>query len=125
MKDGLEFAGRTRVLLMLHQPTGIPVDLQCGLLPFEQEIVKKGISKTHLGLAVRVPRPEDLIVMKAIANRPQDLADIAAILAAHTTVDTRKIRRMTSRLAKTLEMPEIQTELERILKRNRRMKRSH
>lgn len=120
MKDGLEFAGRTRVLLLLHQPSGVPVDLLCGMLPFEQEIVRKGVEKTHLGLPVRVPRPEDLIVMKALANRPQDLADIAAILAAHESLDLRKIRRMTRQLAKTLEMPEIHAELERLLKRGKR-----
>jgi hypothetical protein len=44
-------------------------------------------SKIHdvCGLQVRLPRVEDLLVMKAVARRPKDLQDIEGLLAAHPT----------------------------------------
>ncbi len=45
------------------------------------------------GRAVRVLAPEDVIVLKLIAGRAQDVADIEAILAAKPTLDERHIER--------------------------------
>jgi hypothetical protein len=41
------------------------------------------------GVRVPLPIPEDLIVMKAVAHRPQDLADIESILVAHPKLNLR------------------------------------
>jgi hypothetical protein len=43
---------------------------------------------------VRVAAPEDVIILKAMANRPQDRADISAIVAAQgNALDRALIRR--------------------------------
>lgn len=39
--DAIEFALRTRVLLLRHAPTGIDVDVSLGALPFEEEVVDR------------------------------------------------------------------------------------
>ena len=36
---------------------------------------------------MRLPIPEDLIIMKTIAHRPKDLLDIQAILDSHHDLD--------------------------------------
>src|SRR5436309_3513348 len=37
VSDAAAFARTRRVILLQHQPTGITVDLSCGVLPFENE----------------------------------------------------------------------------------------
>ena len=43
ISDAADFARRNRVILLEHQPTGIGVDLSCGALPFEKEMVARGL----------------------------------------------------------------------------------
>ena len=66
---------------------------------------------------VPLPLPEDLIIMKAVAHRPQDLADIEAILAAHPKLNLRRVRRWLREFAAALSMPEILNDLEALLSR--------
>jgi hypothetical protein len=66
---------------------------------------------------VRVPTPEDLIIMKAVAQRPKDLNDIEAILRAHPDLDLDRVMRWTREFAAALETPEILVGLERLLDR--------
>jgi hypothetical protein len=39
--DVLEFAARSRVILLRHAASGISVDVSCGALPFELEMVER------------------------------------------------------------------------------------
>ena len=57
------------------------------------------------GVRLPLPLPEDLIVMKAVAHRPQDLTDIEAILAAHPKTNLRRVRRWVREFAAALEIP--------------------
>jgi hypothetical protein len=52
------------------------------------------------------PLPENLIIMKAVAHRPQDLADIEAILVANLKLNLRRVRHWVREFAAALEMPE-------------------
>ena len=67
------FAEKNRMLLLRHRPTETDVDISLGILPFEQEMVERASTKTFADLSIRLPTPEDLIIMKAIAHRPEDL----------------------------------------------------
>jgi hypothetical protein len=53
-------------------------------------------------LSVPLPTPEDLIIMKAVAHRPRDLADIEGILAGVGDLNLRHIRRWVREFAKVL-----------------------
>lgn len=105
--DAQDFARRHRVLLLRHQESGINVDISLGLLPFEIEAVERSIFYQVGPLAIRLPTPEDLIIFKAIAHRPQDLLDIQAILESHPHLDRKRIERWVREFAQLLEMPEV------------------
>lgn len=58
-------------------------------------------------LEIRLPTPEDLIIMKAVAHRPKDLLDIQGILQSHPDLDRRRIRKWVTQFAELLEKPEL------------------
>ncbi|MGH9835680.1 MAG: nucleotidyltransferase [Blastocatellia bacterium] len=68
-------------------------------------------------LKLRVATPEDLIIMKAVAHRLRDIADIEAILNVERNLDLARIRYWVSQFAGALEMPELVDDLERVLRR--------
>ena len=52
----LEFAARTRVLLLVHDG-GVPIDVSLGALPFEQDLVESAAVFAVGGFASSSPRP--------------------------------------------------------------------
>lgn len=66
IEGALDFARRSRVLLLRHSDSGIDVDVTFGGLPFEEAAVARSQDHDVGGLRVRLPRVEDLLVMKAI-----------------------------------------------------------
>src|SRR5437763_12911017 len=61
---------------MRHTTSGIDVDVTFGELPFERTAVANCENHDVGGIRVRLPRVEDLLVMKAIARRPKDVEDL-------------------------------------------------
>ncbi len=115
LPDVVEFAQRSRVVLLEHQATGINVDISLGLLPFEIEAVERS-QNHHIGtMSVRLPTPEDLIILKAVAHRPKDMLDIAAVIAANPNLDHQRIAFWVRQFADLLEMPELWGEVEKML----------
>lgn len=106
-----EFARRNRVLLLRHNASGINIDISLGILPFEAETVERSRVYTLGDLSLRLPTPEDLIIFKAIAHRPQDLLDIQAIIASQPRLDVQRIKYWVSEFAQALEMPELWTDI--------------
>ncbi len=105
--DVADFARRHRVVLLRHQTSGIDVDISLGILPFEEETVKRSLLH-HVGtLDIRLPTVEDLIILKAVAHRPKDLLDIQALIESHTNLDHRRIQRWINEFAEALDMPEL------------------
>jgi hypothetical protein len=62
-------------------------------------------------LALRLPSPEDLIILKAVAHRPQDLLDIRAISTNYPNLDRQRIESWVRQFAEALEMPELWTDI--------------
>ena len=58
-------------------------------------------------IKLRLPTPEDLIIMKAVANRPKDLEDIQAIAASHPDLDKERIRFWVKQFGEALDLPEL------------------
>lgn len=113
--DVLDFAARARVILLRHAASGISVDISCGALPFESEMIERARTLEAGGVRVKVPTPEDLIVMKAVAQRAKDLDDIETLLRAHGDLDLNRVRFWAGEFASALESPEILGNLERLL----------
>lgn len=119
--DGaLEFARRSRVLLLRHAASSIDVDVVLGGLPFERRAVERSAEHSVGDVLVRLPRVEDLLVMKAVAHRPKDNEDIRGLLAAHPNVDVAEVRRWVSEFATATGMPEMLHDLDKLLAQHRR-----
>jgi hypothetical protein len=118
--EAIAFARESRVLLLRHQSSQIDVDISLGSVPFEANAVDRKVSKKIGRLTIPLPAPEDLIVMKAVAHRPRDLADIEGIVAASSHVDLRYVRRWVREFASALESPAILSDLEKLLRKTRR-----
>jgi hypothetical protein len=111
--DVLEFARESRMLLFRHSLTSIDIDIAIGELPFEADAVKRAVPTDVGGVSVPLPTPEDLVIMKAVANREQDWLDIDGLLTAHPTMDLKHVRQWVKSFADALESPEIGDELEK------------
>jgi predicted nucleotidyltransferase len=78
-EDARQFAINNRVLL-LETEDGIPIDLALGALPFEEMAINRSREMDMGGIFLRLCSAEDLVVMKAFANRERDWTDIDGIL---------------------------------------------
>lgn len=77
-----DFVRQTRVLPVVHEPTGMPVDVVLGG-PGLEELFLSAAEPVRLGTTViPVPTAEHLIVMKLLAGRPLDLDDAEAMFRA-------------------------------------------
>ena len=78
--DAAEFAERHRVLL-LQSERGIPIDISLGALPFEERVIERASSYRYLAdIRLHTCSAEDLVVLKAFADRARDWADIEGVL---------------------------------------------
>ena len=122
IKDVLVFARQSRVFLVHHKPSGVDVDISLAGLPFEKESIAQ-VRWTKVGkLSLPLPTPENLIIMKAVAHRPQDMADIKALLDANPKVNLRRVRRWVKEFSSALVVPDILGDLESLLRRSRMRK---
>jgi len=80
LKDARDFALKNRVLL-LRSASGIGIDIALGALPFEETAVQRARKiEMEPGAEVMLCTPEDLVVMKAFADRDLDWNDIRGII---------------------------------------------
>ena len=114
--DAEEFARKNRVLLLRHFPTEIDIDISLGILPFEQELVERGSTKIFADLSIRLPTPEDLIIMKAIAHRPKDLEDIRTIADKYPNLDRKRVEERVKSFGDVLELPDLWDQVKSLLK---------
>ena len=115
ISDPVALALKSRILLLRHTASGIDIDLSLGLLPFEIEMVDRSQLIKIGSIKLRLPTPEDLIIMKAIAHRPKDLEDIRAIAASHANLDKERIRFWVEQFAEVLDSPNLWDDIEKWL----------
>ncbi len=78
---GRAFALEHRVLLLQSQE-GIPIDVALGGIDFEEQVVSRATRYEFLpGVSLLTCSAEDLVILKAFADRPRDWADIETIIA--------------------------------------------
>jgi hypothetical protein len=119
IENPLDFARRSRVLLMRHAPSGINIDLTFGRLSFEQTAIDHSEIHDIDGLRVRLPRVEDLLVMKAIARRPKDLQDMESLLAAHPEADVASARQWVREFATAMSMSDMLVDFDSVVARSK------
>jgi hypothetical protein len=80
LPDMRNFALENRVLLLLS-PRGIAIDIALAGLPFEETAVAASSPFEFAdGISLHTCRAEDLVVMKAFADRDRDWADVKGIV---------------------------------------------
>ncbi|MBI5789082.1 MAG: nucleotidyl transferase AbiEii/AbiGii toxin family protein [Candidatus Schekmanbacteria bacterium] len=80
ISDALKFALQNRVCLVRSRD-GIEIDISLGIPGYEEKMMGRTV-ECNLGGSynVKICSAEDLIIHKAVAGRPQDLADIESII---------------------------------------------
>lgn len=116
LADPQSFAERSRMVLLTHEETGLGVDVSCGALPFEREMIDRSIEFKIGDLILKVATPEDLLITKAVAHRGQDLIDIENLLTVYRDLDLTRVRCWVKQFADVLEMPELLMDLDQRLK---------
>jgi len=77
--DARDFALTHRVVL-LRSPGGVEVDVALAALPFERELIARAVdAEFGPGVLLHICSAEDLLILKAFADRPQDRADLIGI----------------------------------------------
>lgn len=108
ISDALEFALKHRVCLVKSKE-GCEIDISLGIPGYEEEVMRRTV-ECNLGESyiVRICSAEDLIIHKAVAGRPQDLADIEGIIIRQgRMLDAGYIRKWLEEFSHLLEMEEI------------------
>ena len=78
--DAADFARQSRTLL-LQSERGIPIDISLGALPFEERVIERATFYQFLPEArLNTCSAEDLVILKAFADRPRDWSDIEGII---------------------------------------------
>ena len=115
--DAVDFARKNRVLLLKHTLTDTGIDISLGALPFEEEMVERSeLYEVDETLQLRLPTPEDLIIMKAIAHRPKDLEDIRTIADKYPNMDIERIKKWVKAFGEVLETPDLWDLVKSLLK---------
>lgn len=109
------FARKHRVILLRHVASGTDIDLSLGVLPFEVEMVERSKVIEFRSIKLRLPTPEDLIILKAVAHRAKDFEDIRAIAASHPYLDKTRIRFWVEQFGDVLDLPDLWMNIEKIL----------
>ena len=117
--DARRFALRNRVVL-LRTGAGVEVDVALAGLPFEEELQRRA-TKFNFTRGVRLTTcsAEDLIVLKAFADRSKDWGDIESVCLRQKSLDWKYIEQQLRPLAEAKESPEIVDRLRKI-QRSRR-----
>lgn len=115
--DAVAFARESQVLLTRHSETGIDIDISLAWLPFELEAIAAASPALVGSAKLHVARPEDLVIYKAVAWRPQDQQDVERLLALHgAQMDLARIRRHVRELGEAMEQDRLR-ELDAVIRR--------
>lgn len=105
--DPLSFALATFVV-PIYAGNGIDIDIGLGFLPYEELAATNAVTASLESVSFRVCTAEDLIIHKAISERPVDWRDIEGVLAKQAkTLDQDYIERWLRAFSEALERPTI------------------
>ncbi len=101
-------AARRAHHVQLETRDGVRIDLSFGRLPFEREAMARAPSLDIGARKIRVAAVDDLIFYKVVADRPQDHADVAALVARHRRrINRRVLDRRVREVAAAAAQPEL------------------
>jgi hypothetical protein len=114
VQNAADFALHNRVLL-LTTDNGIGIDVALGAIPFEERLVARATPFEFLpGISLITCSAEDLVILKAFADRPRDWDDIEGIVSRQEHLDWHTIESELQPLVELKESPEILDHLRQI-----------
>ncbi|HXH71102.1 MAG TPA: nucleotidyl transferase AbiEii/AbiGii toxin family protein [Pyrinomonadaceae bacterium] len=114
LPDAAQFALRNRVLL-LQSENGVEFDISLGAFPFEESAVERSTFQEYLpDVFLRICSAEDLIVLKAFADRMRDWADIESVIVRQQKLDWHYIIEQLAPLVELKYAPEIIAKLQKL-----------
>ncbi|MCS7300395.1 MAG: nucleotidyltransferase [Fimbriimonadales bacterium] len=115
----LEWARRNYVIKLVHTESRVPIDISLAYTPLELEIIRESNRITVYDITVPVARPEDLIIMKSVAQRSIDLVDIHELYQLHADqINLQRVRYWVEQFAEALEEPDLWAKVEPWLKQD-------
>jgi hypothetical protein len=106
ISNALEFARERQVLLLVHDATGVKIEVSFAWLPFEEEALALANEIEVSGQRIRVARPEDLIVYKTAAWRDRDKSDVERLLTLYLdAIDLQRVRALIVEISAALDDP--------------------
>ncbi|MBN2129573.1 MAG: nucleotidyl transferase AbiEii/AbiGii toxin family protein [Sedimentisphaerales bacterium] len=108
VQDARAFALQHRVLL-LQSEDGIPLDIALACFPYEETMIRRATDFEFTQTArLRTCSAEDLIIVKAFADRTRDWADIESIITRQRdSLDLAYVKRQLEPLCELKESPAI------------------
>jgi hypothetical protein len=111
--EARRFAIERRVLLV-ETATGIPLDISLGGLPYEIAVVERSTPfEVEPGVNLATCSAEDLVILKAFADRPQDWLDIEGVVVRQQAALNRE--QVLANLRPLLELKEDAAAIPRLL----------
>lgn len=121
--DAAGFAAQNLVLLVMHEPTGVELDISLGFTQFERDALASSQLVRFAGLDLPVAMAEDLVVFKAIAARPKDIEDASTLLLLYDDIDLNRVSRAVHELALLAEEPALEQGLAEIVATTRALRK--
>ena len=84
-------------------------------MPFESELQEPSTQINMAGIDIHQPAPEDLIILKAVANRAKDREDIRSIVRVDPNLDRSRVRYWVDQYAELLETSDLWNKIEPLL----------
>ena len=123
-QDAVGFARQYRVV-KLTASNQCDIDVSLGLPGYEEGMIRRTVEYELVrGKSVCVCSAEDLIILKSVAGRPQDLIDIEGVIVRQRdALDTRYIRKWLRLFDEQLPEPHAVADFERVWRAEKRAAR--
>jgi predicted nucleotidyltransferase len=104
------------LIISLEVAPDMVVDMLVAVLPYEEQAIGRAEMIEVEGLSLPICTAEDLIIHKAIADRPKDWLDIEKILLRQSArLDVEYVRSWLTQFADALEKPALSAQFNRLL----------
>lgn len=101
----VDFVSRTMVLPCRDPRSDIRIDFVFSFSPYEAQAMKRAHQVQWEGQIVKYASPEDLVIHKIVAGRPQDLADVLSVFRKNRGLDRAYILKWLEDFSKALSQP--------------------